>query len=192
MLYLEVYVWFYCILCVRQIWMTVSSRHTESRQWVISSGCSLRRMRLDKRNIRPAQKGENGLDNRPEDPRSFLSTPELDARSICSGRSTSHSHRWCLIMWQADMVSILTCDILMLGQEPSVSLYNANGCHRSSAVCKYLDGGIIYVLLIKMRWKCKTVTFNLRVFKSILSDPCWNYIPSILSPPILGDQIGKL
>ncbi|KAG7463462.1 hypothetical protein MATL_G00176770 [Megalops atlanticus] len=47
----------------------------------------------DKKNGRPASRGENGLDHGAEDPKKMGSTPDLDARSICSGRSTPRSHR---------------------------------------------------------------------------------------------------
>ncbi|XP_061091215.1 synaptotagmin-like protein 5 isoform X2 [Conger conger] len=59
----------------------------------VLAGARRKGMRLDKKNNRPAQKGENGLDHRPEDPRGLVPTPEPDARSICSGRSTPHFHR---------------------------------------------------------------------------------------------------
>ncbi|KAJ8351863.1 hypothetical protein SKAU_G00233390 [Synaphobranchus kaupii] len=63
----------------------------------VLAGARRKGMRLDKKNSRPALKGENGLDHRPEGPRSLGSTPEPDARSVCSGRSTPRSHRGSMV-----------------------------------------------------------------------------------------------
>ncbi|KAJ8397980.1 hypothetical protein AAFF_G00433270 [Aldrovandia affinis] len=59
----------------------------------VLAGARRKGLRLEKKSNRPAPKGENGLDQQPKDPGSTGLTSELDARSVCSGRSMPRSHR---------------------------------------------------------------------------------------------------
>ena len=56
-----------------------------------------------------------------------------------------------------------------------------------SSICKHLDSGTVSVLLVlyfstlhlklnqEYEVKMQTVTFNLRIFTSVLADPLWNF-----------------
>ncbi|KAI1885399.1 hypothetical protein AGOR_G00219750 [Albula goreensis] len=63
----------------------------------VLAGARRKGLRLDKKSNRPAPKGGNELDSQMVDPRTMGSNPELDTRSICSGRSTPRSHKGSLL-----------------------------------------------------------------------------------------------
>ncbi|XP_064183182.1 synaptotagmin-like protein 5 isoform X1 [Anguilla rostrata] len=93
----------------------------------VLAGARKKGMRLDKKKG-PALRGENGLDQGPEGGvGSTGSTPELEARSVCSGRSTPRSHRGSVMALEASGSPTIPNNLRSetFGRSPTPSILSA-------------------------------------------------------------------